>query len=431
MACGGGTTAPGPAPAYMTVIESVPLIIAPRIAAGPDGVAWLAWTEGGPGRESLAAASVDRTGRVSRSALSPELEGAQRDAQIIVRGSTPVVAWRAYTAAGVRVRAAAPVNGVWTDEFDAGASYDGGVHLLPLRDGSASLVWQQGELMGAPALMAARRSAAGVWSSPVRVAGMPLGMVMGAPRQAEAPDRSLALIWTEARRETSSTLEPQVLMMSRLDPASGSWGTPAPVDSDNGPYYYHYDIAATAQSGWMVVWITGTPDRQPALLSKRWAGGAWDTTPARVDLGEDHTLRDLALGASDAEIHITWAGLPEFTSPATLRAARFDGARGVWSAPSLLGSAARGYPQQPRLVSAGSGSAVVAWSVQDEGNAGPFLTSLSTTGRWAAPSVLEPGRDGFAPDLALFEARDLATAWYRYTPLGRLEIVVRRQQIPE
>lgn len=425
-ACGGGDT---PADNYHVTIESLPMILAPRVAAAPDGSAWIAWTESAPAGETVFAANVDPSGRIVRSRVSVPVESVVRDVQIVMAGSTPVAAWSDHAGNGSAVHFATQVPGTWRTDLVTRAPTAGDLQLIPLKDGRASAVWQQASVTGESELMSAQRSARGEWSVPALVAVAPAGTVMGAPRHAASADGSLTLIWTEALAPSgAAVVAPQTLMSSRHGATTAYWEAAQAVDGGDA-LHAAYDIISAGPDGWLAVWFEGSPSGYPALQSKRLTAGAWDATPTRVDTGEDPTLRELAWVPTDSSsITLIWTGLSDAIAPSSIRSARFDVSQGAWSTPALIARYDTGYPVLPRLASGGTGSAVAVWNVSQGGIDSPVLASTAAAGPWRSPSLLDRERSGLAADVALFSADDLVITWYRIGAQGRSDIVVDRRR---
>ncbi len=423
-ACGGTSNSPAP-PDYLVSIASVPQVESQRIVASPDGNAWLVWTEDDTATESVVAARVDSAGNVARSLVSQAIQGAQRDVQIVMSGASPIVAWREYSSAGVRVRVSAEMAGHWVGEFEADASNDGGIHLIVQSRGTVSLVWQRADVAGGAELMASQRTIGGAWASPVVVARAPSGVTMGLPRHTAGLDDAMLVIWTEEPAAVNGVLQPQILWSSRFDPTAGAWDIATTVDDGNGRYY-SYAIAPSARSEWVVAWAAGSPIRQSTLLAKRGSGTTWDPTPTRIDVGDDYTIREVALAAADSAIVVAWTGLSEFISPGSVRSARFDVPGHAWTVPTLIGGAVQGYPVWLRLVGIPGGSALATWNISQGAVGGPLLALLGAAGQWQAPLVIDPDGTGLAADLSPFSAYDVVAAWYRLAPQNRTDIVVRR-----
>lgn len=404
------------------------MVLAPRVAAASDGSAWLAWTEGSSGSEALIAARVDASGRLSRSQVSPPVEGAVRDVQIMITGSTPIIAWREYAPDGIRVRVATHPAQTWENEFADDAWINGGVQLILLKDGSSSLVWQRAAAtMGPSELVSSLRSPRGQWSAPVVVATAPAGVLMGAPRHAALDDGSLRVAWSEELFASNRDAGPQSLMTSRYDAATKTWEAALPADAVNGPLYGPYDIAAAGQTEWMLAWATGSPGGgHPSLLSKRSTGTGWEASPTRVDTGEDDNIRELTLLAADSSTLLAWTGTDQLISPSSLRAATFNIDRQAWSLPALIAGYGKGYPDLPRVAGTRAGAAVAVWNVPNGEVGGPLLASTGPAGAWRTPSLLDAPKLGLAPDISLFSADDFVATWYRYADQGRIDIVIRR-----
>jgi hypothetical protein len=428
VACGGGGGAsPDDALDPRQVVRSVSVVTGVRLAASSEGLAWLVWGEGDLAAASVSAAAVDRSGGITRSTVSASTPGTVRDIQIDMSSTGPIVAWRSYSASAtdVRVHVSAYAGGRWSEELSAPASHDGAPQLIVQPDG-VSVMWQRVGSADSSELVFARRSNDGRWAAPVVVASTPSGIDMGLARHAAAADGSIIAIWTEAPVAATTAPQPQVLMASRYDPSSDTWGTATPVDSANG-LYYSYDVIANATGEWLAVWVAGTPSRQPALLSRRWYGAAW-ADPERIDEGDDDTIREVTLARGGRLIHLVWTGLSAAISPGNVRASAFDTVQPGWSRVNTLGRAETGYPQRPTLASSTRDEAVVIWEVtQSGGNGGPFVAARSPTAGWGTGRLLnEDGVEGYVGDLALPSANEAIALWYRFGPQGLVDLYLSR-----
>ena len=423
--CGGDGSGTSPAAStFKVVIASVPLVSFPRAAASPDGHSWAVWPEGDDSNQSVVAAEVDEKGSVSRSTLAPSVAGAQLDEQIVMAGTTPVVVWREYKASGgVKIHAAAYIEGQWNVELTASAALQADIRLTRLASGELSLVWVQGDSPGPFQVVAALRGLTGVWSTPVVIRSEPRGTIVWRLNQASDSSGASMAIWTESAQLIDSTLPPQTLWSSRYDSASGAWG--APTLADAGQLYYSPGVASIGNGNWLVAWLSGDSTKVSAVVSKRFLAGTWEVDAGRVDDGQDDHLNELALVAENGHAYIAWTGLSAVLSPGSVRAASFDAIAGHWSPPALIGFAAQGYPISLRLQADGQGTAAATWTIS-QGPGGPFLASTDSAGAWQAGLQLDPQSGGFSPDLSFFSANDIVATWYQLAPGGLANIVVRR-----
>lgn len=423
-ACGGSSDSASPTAFFGVVSSSVALGVAARVAASADGSTWLAWTEGDFNQYSLIVARINGVGIVGKSTVTSNVAGALRDLRITMVGTTPVLSWRHYGAADdVTVNAVSlRSGGAWQVELAAAASGQGDVTAASLPAGLLSLSWARLDAAGRFELVASRRALDGSWSTPTVIRTGAAGMVLLRSGQASDGAGGLMAIWSESPDPSGSP--PQTLLSSPYDQTLAAWGAALTVDA--GQRYYQPAIASAGAASWVAAWLSGERAETTTLESKRFAAGAWTAAAVRVDQGQDAFLRELVLAGTNHRVHVAWTGLAASVEPGAVRAAAFDAPAGTWSAPSLVATTPRGYPDGLVLRADGQGAAAAAWNVsQGDGN-GPFLSVTDTAGNWQAASQLDPGDGGTGVDLALFSASDIATTWYRLVPGALQDVVVRR-----
>jgi len=406
------------------VAASVPLASAPRVAASPDGVTtWLAWTEGDTAQQSLLAAGINSVGVVQRMTVVPLAAGVIRDLQISMIGTTPVLTWRHFgTANDVTVNAASFRGLDWQTEIAALASAQGAeVRAVTLPSGRMSLAWARLGGAGNFELVAAHRRVDGSWSTPAVIRSGAAGMVLLRSAQSSDGAGGLMTIWSEA--PAAGTSPPETLLSSQYDETLGAWSAASIVDA--GDHYGEAAVASPADAQWVAAWLSGGPLGSTALLSKRFAAGAWPAATTRVDLAHEALLKEMALTSRNHHVDIGWIGVPAGGASGSVRSAAFDAAAGAWSAPSLIGTTPRGIPVGLRLAVEFGGTAAAVWSVA-QGDGGPFLNKTDASGAWQAAVQLDPETAGTGADVSLFSPSDVATTWYRLAAGGAADVMVRR-----
>jgi hypothetical protein len=228
-------------------------------------------------------------------------------------------------------------------------------------------------------------------------------------------------IWSEAPGVGAAT--PETLLSSQFDETLDAWGAALTVDA--GQHYGDAAISSPADAQWVAAWLSGSALGKTALLSKRFAAGAWSPATTRVDLGQDAVLNEMVLTSRNHHVHVGWTGLAAGADSGSVRSAAFDATAGAWSAPSLIGATPRGFPVGLRLRVEYGGTAAAVWSVSQE-DGGPFLNKTDSAGAWQAALQLDPEATGVAPDVELFSPSDIATTWYRIVAGGLADVVVRR-----
>ena len=228
-------------------------------------------------------------------------------------------------------------------------------------------------------------------------------------------------IWSEAPGVGAAP--PETLLSSQFDETLDAWGAALTVDA--GQHYGEAAISSPADGQWVAAWLSGGALGNTALLSKRFAAGAWSPATPRVDLGQDAVLNEMVLTSRNHHVHVGWIGVPVGAATGSVRSAAFDATAGAWSAPSLIGATPRGFPVGLRLRVEHGGTAAAVWSVA-QGDGGPFLNKTDAAGAWQAAMQLDPQTAGVGPDVELFSSSDIATTWYRVVAGGVADVVVRR-----
>ena len=420
-ACGGGNDTPAAPNGFQgNVSSAVPLVAAPRVAASPDGATWLAWVEGDNTHQTLIGARVDSVGVITKLPVTSNVDGALRDVQVTVVGTTPIVTWRQYAASGSVTVAAASFQGfAWFAEFASPASAQGDVRPLPILAGEVSLQWTRTDASGRFELVAARRSPFGLWSAPKVIRSGDPGAVLLRSSQSSDGSGGLMALWSEQPSGVAGS--PETLLSSQYDETAATWRAPLTVDV--GSSYGSPAVGSTGTSAWVAVWLAGNAVARTAVVGKRFSGGVWSAATDRIDQGQDASISELVLAPRNFHVHAGWIGVAAAAGSGNVRAASFDVAGSAWTAPSRVGSAANGVPLGLALRTDGQGTVAAAWSVS-QGIGGLQLAVTDPAGVWQGASQVDP--NGVAPDLAFFAATDLVTTWYRPVAGGLDDVAVRR-----
>jgi hypothetical protein len=418
-ACGGGGDVPSAPNGFDGVASAaVPLAVAPRLAASPDGVTWIAWVEGDNARQSLISARINSVGVVTKTTVTANVAGALRDVQITMVGTTPVLTWRLFLDSGAVSVGAYSFDGFsWIGEFASPASAQGDVRVLPLPGAEVSLAWTRVHTSGRFQLVEARRSPGAFWSTPVVIRTGNPGVTLLRSSASSDGGGGLMALWSEA----PAAGVPETLLSSRYDTIAAAWGAPVVVDA--GAFYGSPGIGAIASASWVAAWLAGTPSARTAVVGKRFTGGVWSAATERIDQGQDANLTELAFTARNFRPSVAWVGVPAGATSGNVRAASFDVAGARWSLPSLVGSASSGFPIGLVLRADGQGTTAAAWSVS-QGSGGLQWNVTDAAGTWRTASQIDPV--GVAPDLAFFSASDIVTTWYRPVAGGLDDVAVRR-----
>lgn len=424
LACGGGgAPQPGPGDGIQVVLSSVPLITSPDSAVAADGTAWFAWAEGTPGDEFVAAAAVDPSGRVTRSDLPRSADRrVQRETRLVTLGTQPLLAWYSLADDGIgRVHVAARAAGSWRAELQAESAPGAQLQLVGLPGGEALLMWFQAQ-PGAQALVAARRTAAGVWSEPAAVASLPAQLgAFGKLRVAVAGDGSVMAVWPEAASDTG----PFRLRSVWFDAAAGRWQVPVAVAAVE-PAVGDPAIAALPGGGWLAAWTTGDASGAQALRAAPWQGGSWAAQATTLDTPGGGEPRELHFVAQDGGVRLLWTALAAGPSSNAVATAGFDAAGRSWSAPVRIWAGGSGQPVVLRAAGTGAGPVTVAWALDQGDHDGPHWARQLPGGAWQPAAVLDASREGWLADLAQAPSGELVFSWVRFEAGGRLDLVIRR-----
>ena len=257
-------------------------------------------------------------------------------------GTTPVLTWRHFRDPNDVTVNAASFRGLdWQTEIAALASAQGAdVKPVTLPSGRMSLAWTRLGGAGNFELVAARRRLDGSWSTPAVIRSGGAGMVVLRSAQASDGAGGLMAIWSEA--PGIGTAPPETLLSSQFDETLDAWGAALTVDA--GQHYGEAAISSPADGQWVAAWLSGGALGNTALLSKRFAAGAWSPATTRVDLGQDAVLAEMVLTSRNHHVHLGWIGVPNGAATGSVRGAAFDATAGAWSAPSLIGATPRGFP---------------------------------------------------------------------------------------
>lgn len=420
-ACGGGDDTPAAPNGFQgNVSSSVPLVAAPRVAASPDGATWLAWVEGDNTHRTLIGARIDSVGVITKLPITSNFDGAVRDVQVTVIGTTPIVTWRQFAAnGGVTVAVASFQGFAWFAEFASPASGQGDVRPLPILAGEVSLQWTRTDASGRFELVASRRSPFGLWSTPKVIRSGGPGAVLLRSGQSSDGSGGLMALWSEEPSGVPGS--PETLLSSQYDETAAAWGAPLTVDA--GSSYGSPAIGSTGTAAWVAVWLAGNAGVRTAVVGKRFSGGAWSGATDRIDQGQDASISELVLAPRNFRVQAGWVGVAAGAVSGHVRAASFDVAANAWTAPSLVGATASGVPLGLALRTDGQGTAAAAWSVS-QGPGGLQLAVTDAAGTWQGASQVDPA--GVAPDLAFSAATDLVTTWYRPVAGGLDDVAVSR-----
>lgn len=413
-------------PVIKVVAAAVDLRSLVRVQAASDDSLWLVWSQAATGGETVTGARVDATtGLVSRGTVSPAPSDGARQAQIVIAGAVPLVAWLEITGAETRAQVASWSGVDWTIEktLSSVAGFYDLPRLTAGHAGEAHLTWAENSTTGGSRLLASRRVAAGSWSAPTVIRSSP-GTFAGAARLAPDPDGELMAVWAEPIAPATAG-PPWALWAARFDASSGAWTSAVQLDSDTA---LDAQLAAYDSEQWMALWLRVEPSStRRALWATRFVSGAWDRTATRVDTAAFEDPAEPALSWSGAALHAAWtADAADFSARRSVRAAKFDRFSNQWTSPALVNPLSASLPAGPHLQHARDGRAGLSWGTQS-GAGDPSFAQSDAGGSWKPAIRLEQSAfNGNAPDLTALASGGWATTWYRSRGDGTFDIVLRR-----
>jgi hypothetical protein len=421
-----GDTPNNAPPAVQTVASDTDLQSQVRIAASDDDMLWLVWTEGTGTGQSIAAARVDESRRVSRWTISGGFSDQAFAPQIAMIAGKPFVAWEEQKGSTYKGFVATWTGTRWAVEktIDAGAGLVlGPLTITPGGAGEGHLGWGERDKTGVVQLFESRRSAAGDWS-PATVIRTTTGVVQGGT----VPPVSLAVdsagvpmaVWSEgfttSNGETSWTIQ-----AAHFDAGLGQWTSPDQIDAQPVA-----QVAACGFGQWVVVWRSAPSlSARGNLLARRFMSGEWREI-VRIDSADDEDQLGQVLSSNGTALVVAWsASVVDTTAGRKLRAAGLDCVSGQWSSPALVNELSLEFPYLPRIAQDSAGRAAIAWATAE----GPGSASIATDdgSTWGVPQLLEEGDvHGNFPDVATLPSGGWAAAWSRDHGGPHHEIVIRR-----
>ena len=320
--------------APLVVASDVALQSPARIETSSDESAWLVWTEvSASGDSTASAARVDASDRVTRWTLSAPPSNQAFEAQIVIVGDRPLVAWVEDNGNDRQHRVASwngltwmseqppPVNGFLFDlsRLSAGPA------------GEAYLSWSEMSDTGGSRLLAAQRTVDGTWSSATTLASS-ASPYSQSPRIAVDSDGRAMAVWLQRLTPANSDAL-FALRAARFDQIAGTWNDAVELDAGA----WAPDIARCGAGEWVALWIRsdGFGARQ-SLWARRFSAGVWQAS-VRIDTAPDEDPGPIAVDSAPRSIRAAWiANTVETFIRRGVRMASFDCGAGQWSPPVLV-----------------------------------------------------------------------------------------------
>ncbi|MDP2773925.1 MAG: hypothetical protein Q8O61_10240 [Nocardioides sp.] len=246
-------------------------------------------------------------------AVSADLpDHATYDLAVAAKGRASIV-WERKVGTTWRIEESHLAGGSWSTPVELGR----GRRPESIVDGTGvtTVAWSQS------GVRVARRTAAGAWSTPRRIAAGPVSEL----ELAANPDGDVALVWTVRYRTVRAAVRPH----------GRTWQ--APVTLGRGAYVTSMKVAMDRRGRALALWtVTGiwNEAKHDYLNHLAWARsdarGHWSKTRKLTRrLGEDGGWADLSM-TGDGRAVVAWLQIERSDSPAYLWAARFD-PDGRWS----------------------------------------------------------------------------------------------------
>jgi hypothetical protein len=270
---------------------------------------------------------------------------------------------------------------------------DGQASLVSDANGNATAVWPQFNGVRRN-LVASRYEPATGWSTPELIEAENLGDAEG-PQLAVDAAGNVTAVW----RQFDGTRYNAWANRFTVTGATGSWGTPTPIESAAQTVS---SVKVAANAGGSVTAVFGQTDGvRVNLWATRLSGGAWGP-PAIVETNNTSDVTDFSV-AADAQSNVIAVWLQN------------DGTRdnvwsnsatsGVWGTAELRETSDVGTAYPPKVAMDTTGTIVVAWS-QDNGVNRETIANRYVSGSgWSGTRVLDP-TGASTRQLALGFARD-------------------------
>jgi hypothetical protein len=278
-----------------------------------------------------------------------------------------------------------------------------GVDSVIDRAGTTTAVWSRKD-GDARQIMAARRPAAGEWSTPLVVENV--GRVAGEPRVAADGHGRLTVVWSTMRSvqavqrlpwgrwtdpvtigtaprgyapaylglasnadgltlatwelmddDQDSTYAPSRVVAVLRQP-TGSWGRPT-VLTPRSQRSYRPQPAVTADGEAMLVWDSETRASGTVMFSSRWPGAGWSMARPLSPPSTHAAAPQLAVNAHGAVV-VAWVAVGRFDRVQAVRRP----SDGRWSPPVSLSTTA-GDVWWHDVASAANGASTVGWALRD------------------------------------------------------------------
>jgi hypothetical protein len=210
-----------------------------------------------------------------------------------------------------------------------------------------------------------------------------------------------------------------VLWSNYYSAATGTWGTPGPVDARADSEATWASVAVDKNGKYLAVWQQAYDNSIHGIWQATSTDGVHWSEPAAIATTGMLFTPYMAMN-DDGIAGVVWvenlgANINYFQLSGSVRAAN-----GTWSAPHVLKASTDTGDRNPAIVVTGQGDVVVAWEQPDDRAVSAAKTSIwmerYTGGAWGSPSLVESYDANWAgyADLATNKAGQIVVTWVQY-----------------
>jgi len=196
--------------------------------------------------------------------------------------------------------------------------------------------------------------------------------------------------------------------------AGVGWGTPAPIDADNGGAAHYPQVAIDASGNGLAVWRQFDGQLNSIWANRYTASAGWGT-PTRFDTRSagNAEFPQIAFDTGGNALAV-WAHSDG--SRTHIWANRFAVGSG-WSTPARIETSDTGSAYEPQVAFDASGNALAVWVKSDGTRYNLWANRFAAGAGWGTPVLLESadGGDAARPQLAFDAAGNAIAVWEQHT----------------
>ena len=210
-----------------------------------------------------------------------------------------------------------------------------------------------------------------------------------------------------------------VLWSNYYSAATGTWGTPGPVDARADSNASWASVAVDKNGKYLAVWQQAYDNSIHGIWQATSTDGIHWSEPSAIATTGMLFTPYMAMN-DDGIAGVVWVenlgvNINYFQLSGSVR-----GANGTWSAPHIMKASTDTGDRNPAIVVTGQGDVVVAWEQPDDRAASAAKTSIwmerYTGGAWGSPSLVESYDTNWASyaNLATNKAGQIVVTWLQY-----------------